>query len=138
MSIFDEQDLSPFPIFRNWRKVKTFVVATIFPVAMGLAITYFVFWGMRSSSFYTQAVEMAQNDPQVMSALGNPVEPGWWVAGSISTQGLSGEANLSIPLSGPRGKGTLYADGRRITGVWQYYSLAVVVKSSGEIIDLLR
>ncbi len=101
-------------------------------------IVFGVFGAIRSSDFYEQALETAQNDPDVIAALGEPIEAGWWVMGTISTSGLSGEGDLIIPISGPDGSGTLYATGRRDTGEWTYFTLAVEVDGREELIDLMR
>lgn len=90
----------------------------------------------RASDVYQEALRTAQNDPQVIAALGSPVQAGWLTTGSIETSGLSGEADLRIPIYGPEGRGTLYVQARRESGVWRYYTLAVVVNGSGQTIDL--
>lgn len=106
------------------------VAACIGIVAFGITSAF------RSSDVYQEALRTAQNDPAVRAALGLPVEAGWFVMGSLETSGLSGEADLTIPVRGPEGSGTLYVQARRESGVWRYYTLAVVVDGSGQTIDL--
>jgi hypothetical protein len=72
----------------------------------------------------------------VIQSLGTPIQPGWLVTGSIQEQGLSGDASLVIPISGPRGSGTLYASAREGNGVWQYYTLAVKIDGQDQVIEL--
>ncbi len=90
----------------------------------------------RSSAVYEEAMARARSNRQVIEALGEPIEPGLLIWGEISTGGLSGEADLRIPIHGPEGRGTLYAQARREMGAWHYYTLAVVVRGSDKIIDL--
>ena len=73
-----------------------------------------------------------------MEALGEPVEAGLLVSGSVSIEGSSGEADLAIPISGPKGSGTVFVVGARQTGEWKLSTLEVEINSSGERIDLLE
>lgn len=99
-------------------------------------ILYAVNASFTSSDVYQNAVAKAQSNPQVRDELGDPIQPGWFTMGSLSTFGLSGDADLQIPISGPRNGGTLFASARRANGVWQYYTLAVQVHGSYRIIEL--
>ncbi len=111
-----------------------FVVVIAF---IGL-IFYLVTGSFRSSPVYLQAMDAAQHDPRVTTALGTPIQSGWIITGEISEQGLAGDANLAIPISGPLKGGTLYAAARKGNGVWQFYTLAVQVDGSSDIIVLER
>lgn len=108
-------------------------------VALIIGVVFFViFSSFQSSPVYIQAMDAAQHDPRVTSALGSPIQSGWFISGEISEQGLSGDANLVIPISGPRKSGTLYAAARKGNGTWQFYTLAVQVDGSSDIIVLER
>ena len=50
--------------------------------------------------------------------------------------GGSGNADLTIPISGPKGKGTLYVVATKSAGEWTYSKLVVKIDSTGETIDL--
>ena len=111
------------------------------PVSIAIsvaAIGVLVFWLMRASDFYQHSVDIAVNNRAVIQALGEPVRPGWWVMGEISSSGMSESGDLRIPLKGSRGKGTLYAAGRVDAGRYTYFNLAVYVSGTGEVIDLVR
>jgi hypothetical protein len=99
-------------------------------------IFYLVMGSIKSSPVYLEAMKAAQADPRVTQALGTPIQSGLLVTGSIEQQGISGDANLVIPISGPRGSGTLYAAAREGNGVWQFYTLAVQVNGQTEVIPL--
>ena len=81
-----------------------------------------------------QALDAARNDPRVVGALGTPIEMGWLVLGSISTQGILGDASLQIPIAGPKNNAMLYAGARKQNGEWVFYTLAVDV--NGRLITL--
>lgn len=99
-------------------------------------ILFLILNDFTSSPVYIQALKAARADPRVIQALGEPIQPGWFVTGSLEEQGLSGDANLVIPLSGSRKNGTLYAAAREGNGVWRFYTLAVRVDGDSEIITL--
>jgi hypothetical protein len=96
-----------------------------------------VFGAMRSSGAYQIAISRARESPEVVEALGEPVEAGWFISGNINVSGPSGDASLSIPVSGPRGAGTIYLVAEKIAGEWVFERLEVELEGSGERLDLL-
>jgi len=102
----------------------------------GLVLTI-VMGGMKSTDAYHEAVERAKASPQVHTALGEPVKIGWFISGNVHVSGPSGDAELSVPLSGPQGKGTLYVTARKRAGHWQYEVLEVAVEGKPQRIDLM-
>jgi hypothetical protein len=90
----------------------------------------------KSSVVYQEAMQAAQSNPRVIAVLGEPIREGFPIMGSIETAGLSGEADLRIPIRGPEGRGVLQASARRQSGVWVYFTLAVYIPSTGEVIVL--
>jgi hypothetical protein len=101
-------------------------------------ILFLITSSFKSSPVYVQAMQAAQSDPNVIETLGTPIQSGWFIMGSLEEQGLSGDANLTIPISGPRKSGTLYASARKGNGVWQFYTLAVKVDGQDQVITLGR
>jgi hypothetical protein len=100
-------------------------------------VVYLVFGLVRSSDIYKKAVMQAETNHYVIEALGSPIEEGLIVRGSISVTGPSGEADLAIPISGPRGKATIYAVAKKSAGKWTFSTLGVAIKPSGERINIL-
>src|SRR6185436_9997466 len=86
-----------------------------------------VFGSIKSSDVYEEALARARANPAVVEALGQPVEDGWLVGGNINVNGPSGSADLSAPLHGPKGKGTLYIVATKSAGRWEYETLEVEV-----------
>lgn len=109
----------------------TFCCGGLFVVIAGV-----VFGAIKSSDVYTEAVKRATEDAQVKQVLGEPVEPGYLPRGDIKINNDSGSANLIIPLSGPRGSATLYAEATKTAGRWNYSRLEVVPATGGPGIDL--
>ena len=95
-----------------------------------------VFGALKQSDAYKLAVARAKADSRVVAALGSPIEEGWYLSGNTNVNGASGDADLSIPISGPKGKGTIYAVATKSAGEWTYSKLQVKIDSTGETIDL--
>ncbi len=112
--------------------------AILFILVIGfiLGIFLLIMGSFRSSPVYLQAMEAARADSRVVQALGTPIESGWLITGSISEQGISGDASLVIPISGSRKSGTLYASARKANGVWEFYTLAVQVEGQDSLLIL--
>ena len=100
------------------------------------ALVFFVFGAMKSSDVYKTAVAAAKSNARVSEALGTPVEEGTFLSGSINLNGSSGNADFAIPISGPKGKATVYTTATKSDGTWTYSKLSVHVDKSGEDIDL--
>lgn len=92
---------------------------------------------MKSSDVYKMALHRARMDPRVRHALGSHIRDGMFVSGKTNVNGGSGDADLSIPISGSKGKGTIYVVASKSAGQWQY-STMVVKTESGETIDLTK
>jgi hypothetical protein len=104
---------------------------------VGLVLTISM-GSIKATDAYREAVDRARSSPQVHAVLGEPVKIGWFVKGKVNVNGRSGgDADLSIPLSGPQGHGTLYATARKRAGRWQYEVLEVAVDGRKERIDLV-
>lgn len=88
-------------------------------------IAYFVFSAIKSSEPYEVALQTATADPAVIEQLGQPIEAAFFAMGSIELKNSDGEADLSIPISGPKGKAILYVEATKQDGHWTYHKLAI-------------
>jgi len=91
----------------------------------------------RSSDVYKQALTQVASNSQVREQIGEPLKPAWLISGQLNVSGSTGNANLSIPISGPRGKGTIRAVANKTGGVWRFTHLQVSVEGQPTSIDLL-
>jgi hypothetical protein len=108
----------------------------LFVVFVG-SIALIVFSAMKSSDVYKDALARAKTHPSVIEALGSPVTEGLLLSGNTNVNGASGEANLSIPVSGPKGKGTIYVAATKSLGQWNYSGLVLEIARTHQRIDLL-
>ena len=110
-------------------------------IILGCVVGYFAFTGIigviKSSDAYQFALKRAQESPEVQAALGTPIKDGFMMTGSINTDNGAGTAEFSLPISGPKGEGTVTAKAAKSAGgVWEYSTLQVQVTGTGQVIDL--
>jgi len=125
---------------RNWKwfvPVGCFSMLILFVAFVG-SIALIVFSAMKSTGVYKDALERARANSAVIEALGSPITEGFLVSGNTNVNGASGEANLSIPISGPNGKGTIYVAANKSLGRWNYSGLVVEIAKTHRRIDLLQ
>lgn len=120
----------------NWKwAVPLFTVALFVSfVATVVALVGVMF---RSSYVYQEGLNRARASTNVIESIGEPIEAGLFVTGSINITGSSGQADLKIPISGPKGNGNLYARATKRAGEWRF-SMLFFAPESGPRIDLLR
>jgi len=93
---------------------------------------------MKSTDVYKEALARAKADPAVIEALGSPISDGFLMSGNTNVNGASGEANLAIPIAGPKGKGTIYVSATKALGQWNYSGFVVEIGQTHQRIDLLH
>ncbi len=98
-------------------------------------MVFLVFGAMKSSDVYKTALARAKADERVRLAIGSDIRASLFVSGSTNVSGGTGQANLAIPISGSKAKGTIYVVAVKAAGEWQYTTL-VVKTEGGETIDL--
>ena len=76
------------------------------------------------------------SQPGSIEAIGSPISQTGIVSGNSNVSGAVGEANLSIPLSGPKGKATLYVEAKKSADTWFFQTMVVKIEKTGERIDL--
>jgi len=104
---------------------------------------------VRTSSAARTAVARAATDPEVVSALGAPIEEGWLVDGTLDPGRY---AKLTVPISGPNGRAHINLEAsckncRRglwpfnresdASDAWKFSTLAVEIGAEGQRIDIL-
>jgi hypothetical protein len=125
---------------RNWKwfvPLGCFSIALLFVVFVA-SVVLIVFSAMKSTDVYKDALTRARAHHAVADALGSPITDGFLVSGNTNVNGASGEANLSIPISGPKGKGTIYVSATKSLGRWNYSGLVLEVAKTHQRIDLLQ
>ncbi|MEZ5323707.1 MAG: cytochrome c oxidase assembly factor Coa1 family protein [Verrucomicrobiales bacterium] len=104
--------------------------------AFAVAIAGFVFSMMKKSEPYQHAIAQVQTDSQAVAFLGEPIEPGWLVTGSINLSGSSGSADLSIPVEGSKASGRINVIASKSGGEWSYSVLRLTADGLAQPLDL--
>lgn len=99
----------------------------LFTTVMGL---------MKSSEPFKVAISRANASQEVQAALGTPIESGFFVTGNVTTTGSGGSAGILIPISGPKGEGSLHVEANKSAGTWTYTTLEAQIPGQSERIDL--
>ena len=136
--------LHPKPMQKNWLeqhprwKIPLGFVILIFLMAVFAAVLLTIITtSIHSSDVYKQAMATATENIQIREQIGEPIQSAWIVSGQLHVKGSSGDANLSIPISGPRGKALIRAVAYKTGGVWRFTCLQVSVEGASGNIDLL-
>jgi hypothetical protein len=123
---------------RNWKwliPIGALVIIAVFALLFaGLSL---VFGIIKSSDVYKNAVAVASLDAAVQEEIGAPITTGFFVFGSLEISGSSGQADLTIPITGPNGKATIIAVAYKSEGQWIFTTLEVEIKTNQKRIDLL-
>ncbi len=94
---------------------------------------------MKNSEAYRMTMEEVRKSPAVTAALGEPIETGFFLTGTIGLNANgSGHARLQIPLKGSTANGTAYTVAERQGGVWEIKLLFVRVDDRQEPIVVIN
>jgi len=99
------------------------------------------FWA-RSSLPSKAALERASANPAVREALGTPLTTKFFGENNVMVYNAgsgrkTSEATFSIPVTGPRGSGTIMVAGERRKGTWHFQRMEINIDKTGATIDLL-
>ena len=124
---------------RNW---KWFVpVGCLSMVLMAVvfvaAVAYLAFGSIKSSYVYQEAIARTRSNAAVVRELGEPVESGWLISGRINVTESSGDADMTIPVSGPKKSGKVYVSAVKKLGKWDFTALEVEIEGETKRINLL-
>jgi hypothetical protein len=120
---------------RNWKWLVPTLLIIFF--VLPLAVIGSVFAAMKNSDAARESLRRAQKNALVLEKLGTPIEEGWMVSGSINTSTTSGDADLAVPISGPKGRGKIFVTAHKNAGVWDYQVMLAAIEGSDQRINLL-
>ena len=135
--------LQPEPMEKSWLdrhplwKIPLGLLILLGLILLGAAPNIIKYVSIRRSDVYKQVVARAEMHPELRAQLGEPIRPGLFVFGDYRVRGGSGVAKLSIPISGPKGKGMIHVVATRGMGIWWYATLKADVDGYREPVELL-
>jgi Cytochrome oxidase complex assembly protein 1 len=138
-----DQKVSPPPkswFEKNWKWFVPVVTGGALLLAFAFVAAVYLFASsiIRNTFPYHFATQHALESSVVSERLGAPLHIGWFIVGQINYTNSDGTAYLRIPISGPKGKGTIVLEGKRSEGHWNFETLEVDVAGSSEPINLLE
>jgi hypothetical protein len=119
---------------RNWKWFVPLICAVSMTFIVGFMAAVMAF--IKSSDAYTGAMDRLGTAPAVVEAIGTPIKGGFLVSGNISTSGSFGAADLTIPISGPKGSAWVSLFALKRLGVWHFERMIVHVDATKGTIDL--
>lgn len=125
---------------RNWKwfvpvgGCLTLIMLCIALIAAGIFGVSKMFSG---SEPYSYALAQTTTNEQVIELLGEPIETNGLMQGSINFSNGDGDADMAIPIKGPRGTGKIYVVGTKRNDIWTYSELEVRIEENSEVINLL-
>ena len=87
---------------------------------------------------YSVGMENLRKSELVIEALGEPIEANGMFQGNIRYSDDEGNADLMVPVKGPKGEATLLIIAVMNDDVWTYLTMEVSFKDSNETVDLLE
>ena len=96
-----------------------------------------VFAALKSSEPYQASLARVLASEDVKDAIGEPMKPSFLVQGSINLQNDNGDADITFPVTGPRGTAQVHVRGTRVGGKWRYDEISVTL-DEGAVIDLSK
>ncbi len=125
---------------RNWKWAVPLggcvSLIVVFIIFIG-SIFYGVTTVLEESQPYEYALEKINQDEEITNALGSPIEKDGMIQGSYNNNNGNKTADMKIPISGPKGSGTLFVEATGENGDWTYNVIRVEIKDN-ENIDLLE
>ena len=85
---------------------------------------------IEDSQPYEYALEKINADEDLINALGSPIEKDGMVQGSWNYTNGKKSANMVVPISGPKGSGTLFVEATGEDDDWTYDVIRVEIGDS--------
>src|SRR5262245_21618139 len=111
---------------RHWKRL----AFTVFSIVLLASVIVFVWFN--NSEAKNLAVASATSNRDLVTRVGEPIRFGWFIGGEIEETPGFGRAELTIPVSGPKGTGTLYVAAVKEAGIWKLTLLQFGPKDSME------
>ncbi len=105
--------------------------------AFGVAIFAFAFKALGESEAAQASLREAQASSVLIEEIGEPMTVGWLVLGNVNVSNDSGQADIIVPIEGPKGTASVHTIGVREGGVWTMQEMTATVEGTGTIVDLL-
>lgn len=87
---------------------------------------------------YELSLAAIRENRVIVEKIGEPMEPGWFVSGTVQTTNAEGKAKLEYSLTGPNSPAKVYVYASRKMGKWKLIQVIVTIKASGEQLQVIQ
>lgn len=130
---------------RAWRDVEHFkrtqrkwTISGLILVLVVLPALFFVITGsMKHSDAFNMSLGELQNNPEIIALIGQPIEPGFLVTGSISSGTGSGKALLNYSIKGPKGEAEVQVAAIKEIDGWHIKELLVYSEGQENLFTII-
>jgi len=126
---------------RNWKWavpslgcLVIIVIAIFLAGAMVVKVTDL----FKESTPYSDGMAALKSNELVIEEIGEPIEPNGMFQGNVHYSNDGGNADIKVPVKGPKGEATLLVIGEEVDGEWTYLKMEVTISDSDKKIDLLK
>ncbi|AAZ26769.1 cytochrome c oxidase assembly factor Coa1 family protein [Colwellia psychrerythraea] len=116
---------------RKWRNAGLILLFVVFPLFFTLIGSM-----LKGEAFDQSMVSISQNT-EVIEVVGEPIEAGYFVMGSIQTSGAKGEASLQYSISGPKGEADVYVLAYKEMEAWSLHNVIVHIPETDKKIQIV-
>lgn len=122
----------------NWKWfVPILAAAALVCLAAFIFFVFTIVHTMFAHSYpYQLALQRAEASAEVSQRLGTPLRVGWFVTGEINYRNDDGDVAIRIPISGPKARGVIVVEGKKLSGRWRFDTLEVEVDGQDNPIPL--
>lgn len=129
---------------RTWRDIEHFKQTQRKWAISGLILIFVIlplFIVSISSMLKGEAYELSlseiQSNIEITELIGSPIEPGFFVTGSVKISGPSGEASLQYSISGPKGTAEVLVHAYKKMGKWVIQEIIVYSEEQSKTIQVV-
>jgi hypothetical protein len=106
---------------------------------LGVAVFALVMSFMKGADACQMPLKAAQESELMRAELGEPITMGWLVSGNIQINNGDGTADVTVPVSGPKGSASIHTVGtKKDGGPWSFTKMQATIEASGKQVDLLK
>lgn len=112
------------------------MLAVVLVIGAFVVFAFGVLYFISQSGPGDMAFEAAKKSEILREALGEPMEKGWFVNGNVSINNNSGKADLTIPVSGPKGSAEMHIIAEMKEGIWHFSEAKATISGRTDPVDL--
>ncbi len=116
---------------KKWRNAGLIFIFIVLPIIVISVMS------MMKGEAYQLSLDAVRTSPEVISLVGENLEPGHFVLGEISYSGSGGMANLNYSIEGSKSEAEVYVYATNLAEQWELKELLVVDKETGQKVVVL-